>query len=76
MAICIEAATGALHVLEHPNHTGVVTKVFTDLAVIDVTKEGFRVREILDGLSLDELRDRTGAPLTAATDLKTLAPPI
>lgn len=53
---------------------GVVTKIFTDIAVIDVTKGGFQVREILDGLSLDELRDKTGAPLTAAADCQVMRP--
>ncbi len=40
-----------------------VKRIFTDLAVIDVTPQGFAVREIIDGLSFDDLQDMTGAPL-------------
>lgn len=37
--------------------TGVqcVDRVYTDLAVFDVTPQGFVVREIVDGLSFEEL---------------------
>jgi 3-oxoadipate CoA-transferase, beta subunit len=42
----------------------VVNRVYTDLAVIDVTPEGFVVRERVPGLTRDELQARTGAPLT------------
>src|SRR6187401_241663 len=52
-----------------------VKRVFTDLAVVDVTPAGFVVRDILDGLSRDELQKRTGAPLTFAPDCRVLAPP-
>ncbi|TWF77166.1 3-oxoadipate CoA-transferase beta subunit [Pseudonocardia hierapolitana] len=41
----------------------VVDRVYTDLAVLDVTPEGFVVREMVPGLSRDELQARTGAPL-------------
>lgn len=41
----------------------VVDRVYTDLAVIDVTPEGFVVREVVPGLGRDELQARTGAPL-------------
>jgi len=54
---------------------GVVSTVFTDLAVIDVTPSGLMVREILDGLSLADLQAKTGAPLTAAADCPALARP-
>jgi len=50
----------------------VVDRVYTDLAVIDVTREGFVVREIVDGMTLEQLQDRTGAPLAAASDLGVL----
>jgi 3-oxoadipate CoA-transferase, beta subunit len=42
----------------------VVDRVYTDLAVIDVTPEGFVVREMDTDLTRDELQARTGAPLT------------
>jgi 3-oxoadipate CoA-transferase, beta subunit len=52
-----------------------VTRVYTDLAVVDVTPAGFLVRDVLDGLTPAELRQRTGAPLTFAPDCRTLAAP-
>ena len=36
-----------------------------DLAVIDVTPDGLRVRDMIDGMTLKELQARTGAPLRA-----------
>jgi 3-oxoadipate CoA-transferase beta subunit len=54
-----------------------VTRVYTDLAVVDVTPAGFVVRDILDGLTQAQLRERTGAPLTFAPDCRALtAPPL
>jgi 3-oxoadipate CoA-transferase beta subunit len=52
-----------------------VSRVYTDLAVVDVTPAGFVVRDILDGLTQAQLRERTGAPLTFAPDCRVLAPP-
>jgi 3-oxoadipate CoA-transferase, beta subunit len=43
-----------------------VNRIYTDLAVIDVTPQGLRVVEIVDGLSFDELQRLTGVPLTSA----------
>ena len=40
-----------------------VSRIYTDLAVLDITPEGLRVREIADGVSFDALQARTGAPL-------------
>jgi 3-oxoadipate CoA-transferase beta subunit len=40
-----------------------VNRIYTDLAVIDVTPEGLLVREIVNGLSFDELVQLTGVPL-------------
>ncbi len=42
---------------------GAVTRVYTNLAVLDVTSRGFVVHEMLPGLTLDALQDRTGARL-------------
>jgi 3-oxoadipate CoA-transferase beta subunit len=42
---------------------GCVDRIYTDLAVIDVTPAGLVVREMIDGLSIDELRAMTGVPL-------------
>jgi 3-oxoadipate CoA-transferase, beta subunit len=40
-----------------------VNRIYTDLAVIDVTPQGLRVRDIVDGLSLEELTKLSGVPL-------------
>ncbi|MFG0315516.1 MAG: 3-oxoacid CoA-transferase subunit B [Phycisphaerales bacterium] len=42
---------------------GVITRVYTDLAVIDVTPEGFRVAELSPGVDFEYVQQRTGAPL-------------
>ena len=49
--------------------TGVrcVNRIFTDLAVIDVTREGLQVVEMAEGLSLEELQRLTGVPLKRAS---------
>ena len=44
----------------------VVQRIITDLAVIDVTDDGLVVRELVDGVSQEELQEKTGAPLTFA----------
>ncbi|RJF99211.1 CoA transferase subunit B [Noviherbaspirillum saxi] len=41
-----------------------VNRIFTDLAVIDVTPQGLVVREMIDDMSFDELQRITGVPLT------------
>jgi 3-oxoadipate CoA-transferase beta subunit len=41
-----------------------VNRIYTDLAVVDVTPNGLVVREMIDGLSFDELQKITGVPLT------------
>lgn len=48
---------------------GVVTRVYTDLAVIDVAPEGFRLVELAPGVDLDHVAERTAAPLHAPADL-------
>jgi 3-oxoacid CoA-transferase B subunit len=53
---------------------GVVDRVYTDLAVLDVTGTGFLVRELVAGLSPGELQDRTAAELTFAPDVLALTP--
>jgi 3-oxoadipate CoA-transferase beta subunit len=42
---------------------GVVKRVYTDLAVIDVTERGYEVVDMIPGLTFDELQARTGAKL-------------
>lgn len=42
---------------------GAVKRIYTNLAVIDVTQAGFVVREMIPGLTLEALQARTDAPL-------------
>jgi 3-oxoadipate CoA-transferase beta subunit len=44
---------------------GVVKRVYTNLAVLDVTPDGFAVRDMIEGLTLDALQKVTDAPLRA-----------
>jgi 3-oxoadipate CoA-transferase beta subunit len=41
----------------------VVSRIYTDLAVVDVTPEGFRLVELAPGVSEEAVRETTGAPL-------------
>ena len=52
-----------------------VDRIFTDLAIIDVTEDGLVVREMVEGLAFDELCGRTAAPLTLANDWQPLTAP-
>lgn len=54
---------------------GAVNRIYTELAVVDVTQGGFVLREIAEGLALEELQSRTGAPLRMADDCRVLQAP-
>jgi 3-oxoadipate CoA-transferase beta subunit len=49
----------------------VVSRIFTSLAVIDVSPSGLVVDALLEGVSLEEVAVRTGAPLRAAPTVRT-----
>ena len=49
---------------------GVVNRIITDLAVIDVTSDGLVLREVAPGVSAKDVQQKTEAPLLAAPDLK------
>ena len=51
-----------------------VSRIYTDLAVVDVTPQGYVVAEMV-AISRDELQARTGAKLTFASDCKPLTAP-
>ena len=42
---------------------GVVDRIITDLAVLDVTPQGLKVVEMAPGVTLEELQTKTGVPL-------------
>jgi 3-oxoadipate CoA-transferase beta subunit len=42
---------------------GVITRVYSDLAVIDITPDGFRLVELAPGVDFEYVQQRTGAPL-------------
>jgi 3-oxoacid CoA-transferase subunit B len=42
---------------------GVVDRIITDLAVMDVTDNGLRVVELAPGVTLDQLQSKTGVKL-------------
>lgn len=60
--------SGESKIVEHCSYplTGVacVSRIYTDLAVIDVTAAGLRVVEMVDGLDLAQLIKLSGVPLT------------
>jgi 3-oxoacid CoA-transferase subunit B len=54
---------------------GVVDRVITDLAVVDVTAGGLVLRELAPGVGLDEVRAATGAPLDVPAEPVVMAAP-
>jgi 3-oxoadipate CoA-transferase beta subunit len=53
----------------------VVDRIYTNLAVIDVTENGLVVREIVEGLDFAGLQKQTGAKLTLAKDWRVMQRP-
>ena len=45
---------------------GAAKRVYTNLAVIDITADGFVVRDMVPGLTFEALQDVTDAPLHRA----------
>jgi 3-oxoadipate CoA-transferase, beta subunit len=62
-----QTKSGESKIVSHCSYplTGIacVNRIYTDLAVLDVTEHGLLVREIVDGLSFEELQKLTDAPL-------------
>jgi 3-oxoacid CoA-transferase B subunit len=52
---------------------GVVDRIITDLAVLDVSSDGLVLVELAPDVTLDEVRAATGAPFAVAADLGTAA---
>jgi 3-oxoadipate CoA-transferase beta subunit len=53
-----------------------VHSIYTDLAVVDVTNAGLRVREMIMGMDLDALQSKTGAPIRLADNWQILTAPV
>ena len=52
-----------------------VKRIYTNLAVIDVTPRGFSVFEMIEGMSLSQLQALTEPPLTLVNGWRALRPP-
>ncbi|MDB5485259.1 MAG: 3-oxoadipate CoA-transferase [Tardiphaga sp.] len=71
--------SGAPRILRHCSlpltAAGVVKRIYTNLAVLDVTPAGLVVREMVPGMTLEILQSMTEPALTAAASLRSLQPP-
>jgi 3-oxoadipate CoA-transferase beta subunit len=54
---------------------GCVNRIYTDIAVVAVTADGFNVLELLAEVSVEELRARSGATVSIAGDCTPLTVP-
>ncbi len=54
---------------------GVVNRIITDMATIDIAPEGLVLRELAPGVTLDDVKAATGAPLHVPEAPKTMAIP-
>jgi acyl CoA:acetate/3-ketoacid CoA transferase beta subunit len=48
--------------------------IITELAVIEVEERGFVLKEIADGVTVEEVQNQTGAPLIISENLKVMVP--
>lgn len=71
--------SGAPRILKHCRlpltAAGVVKRIYTNMAVLDVTPQGLVVLEMIPGMTLETLQSMTEPTLTAAPGLQDLSPP-
>lgn len=75
IALCYQLERGGrsklVEKLSYPaTALGCVEAVVTDLAYIDVDADGFLLREVAPGVTVDDVKAATGAPLRVASDVK------
>ena len=56
-----------------PTALGVITRVYTDMAVLSVTPEGFVLEEVAPGLTVDDVQAASEAELLLPNDVGTIA---
>jgi 3-oxoacid CoA-transferase B subunit len=75
LILCMEHTTpkGELKIVKEltypPTTKGKVNMIFTDLAVLEVTKEGLLLKEVFPGLTPDDIQSVTEPKLIIAEDL-------
>ncbi len=52
---------------------GVVHRLITDLAVFDFTNEGMVLKEVVEGMTVEDIKARTEASFSVSNDLKTIS---
>jgi len=71
--------TGEPKIVNHCSYpltgVGVVSTIYSNIAVIDVTEQGLVVREKLKGLELEDVQNMTGASIQLANDWQVLDVP-
>jgi 3-oxoadipate CoA-transferase beta subunit len=59
--------TGEPKLVEECNYpltgVGVVSRIFTNLAVVDITPDGFKLVELAPGITFEEVQQKTAAPI-------------
>ncbi|MGO2644012.1 CoA-transferase, partial [Brevibacterium aurantiacum] len=52
---------------------GVVSRIITDIAVLDVSGDSFTLVELAPGVTVDEVKEKTGAEVNVPDDVATIS---